>query len=90
MKNNAVVAETNPYDLLAVLNEYELDGAVEEIVAMPLMQAAPMFERLWHNDRVIDMGSRLIWDPECIEMVFGDTDPDDMEEQLLKKIKESK
>jgi hypothetical protein len=90
MKDGAVVAEANPYDLIAIINEYKLDDRIESIIAMPLMQAAPMFDKIWHDGRVIDMGDRLIHDPHCIEMVFGDTDPEDMEERLLKKLKESK
>jgi hypothetical protein len=89
MKDNAVVAETNPYDLLASINILGLDDKVEHIISMPLMQAAPMFENLWHDDRFHKLGERLVWDPKCIDMVFGLEDPDDMEEKLLKKLKET-
>lgn len=84
-KDGAVVAETNPNDLLAVIDFYKLNDDIDNIIAMPFMQVAPMFENIWHDDRVITMGNRLIHDPQCIAMVFG-TDDDDMEEKLLKRI----
>jgi hypothetical protein len=90
MYKGAVVAETNPYDLLAVIDTLGLDLKVENIVSMPLMQAAPMFDKLYHEDRVHDMGPRLVYDPKCIKMVFGDEDPEDMEERLIRKLKELK
>jgi hypothetical protein len=90
MHNKAVVAETNPYDLLAVIDQLGLNNKVENIISMPLMQAAPMFDRLWHDDRVHEMGERLVFDPKCIDMVFGESDPEDMEERLIRKLKELK
>jgi hypothetical protein len=90
MYKGAVVAETNPYDLLAVIDALGLDLKVENIVSMPLMQAAPMFDRLYHDDRVHDMGPRLVYDPKCVKMVFGNEDPEDMEERLIRKLKELK
>jgi hypothetical protein len=89
MKDGAVVAESNPYDLIATINEYKLDDRIEHIIAMPLMQAAPMFENIWHDGRVITMGDRLIHDPHTVKMVFGEDAEEDMEEKLLKKLRET-
>jgi len=49
-----------------------------------------MFDRLYHDDRVHDMGPRLVYDPKCVKMVFGNEDPEDMEERLIRKLKELK
>lgn len=89
MHEKAVVAETNPYDLLAVIGQLGLNDKIDNIISMPMMQAAPMFERIWHDDRVHDLGNRLVWDPKCIDIVFNGNDPEDMEERLLKKLKET-